>query len=101
MLGTPGDDGNHDGGVAQGGVLIEFAERVLDRDDAALHRARERVHAAVGADGLVDAAAVVGLFDAIDRVADATGIPLEPQKAEASADFRAALGIDAFAAERG
>lgn len=96
MLG--GDD---DGGVAHGAALIDFAERVLGADDAALANARERVVQAVGADGLVDAAAVVGLFNAIDRVADATGIPLEPQKAEASADFRAALGIDAFAAQRG
>jgi hypothetical protein len=47
---------------------------------------------------LVDAAGVVGLFNAIDRVADATGIPLEPEKAEASADFRAALGLDRFSA---
>ena len=39
---------------------------------------------------------VVGLFNAIDRVADATGIPLEAEKTEASADFRAALGLDRF-----
>jgi hypothetical protein len=47
--------------------------------------------------GLVDAAGVVGLFNAIDRVADATGIPLEPEKAAASADFRARLDLDQFA----
>ena len=51
----------------------------------------------MGAAGLVDAAGVVGLFNAIDRVADATGIPLEPEKAAASADFRAALDLDRFA----
>jgi hypothetical protein len=39
---------------------------------------------------------VVGLFNAIDRVADATGIPLEEEKAAASVDFRAALGLDRF-----
>jgi hypothetical protein len=48
--------------------------------------------------GLVDAGAVVGLVNAIDRVADATGIPLEPEKAVASADFRAALDLDRLAA---
>ena len=37
------------------------------------------------------------LFNAIDRVANATGIPLEAEKAQASADFRAALGLDRFA----
>ena len=53
--------------------------------------------AALGAAGLVDAAGIVGLFNAIDRVADATGIPLEADKAAASVDFRAALGLDRFA----
>ena len=50
----------------------------------------------LGAAGLADAAGVVGLFNAIDRVADATGIPLEPEKAAASADVRAALNLDQF-----
>jgi len=56
---------------------------------------------AVGDAGWVDAAAVAATFNAIDRVADATGIPLEPAKAARSADFRGALGIDAWAASRG
>jgi hypothetical protein len=44
---------------------------------------------------------VVGLFNAIDRVADAIGIPLEPEKVSASVDFRASLNLDQFAvAER-
>jgi hypothetical protein len=51
----------------------------------------------LGGDALVDAAAVAGLFDAIDRVADATGIPLEPEKQEATTDLRARLGIGKYA----
>jgi len=47
-----------------------------------------------GPPGLVYAAGVVGLFNALDRVADATGVPLAPEKAAASADFRAALDLD-------
>jgi hypothetical protein len=70
---------------------------VLGAEDAALARARHALAMALGTAGLVDAASVVGLFNAIDRVADATGIPLEPEKAEASADFRAALDLDQFA----
>ena len=70
-------------------------------DDSALATARNALTTALGPSGLVDAAGVVGLFNAIDRVADATGIPLEPEKAAASADFRAALDLDRFAvAER-
>jgi hypothetical protein len=51
----------------------------------------------LGSLGLVDAADVVDLFNAIDRVADAAGIPLEPEKAAASADLRATLDLDSFA----
>ncbi|MBV8091520.1 MAG: hypothetical protein JO139_18485, partial [Alphaproteobacteria bacterium] len=80
-----------------GGLLIAFAESILGEDEVALAEARNAVQAALGPAGLVDAAAVVGLFNAIDRVADATGIPLELEKAAASADFRAALGLDRFA----
>jgi hypothetical protein len=86
-----------DAGVRHGRLLIAFAEAVLGRDEAALARARAALTTALGPPGLVDAAAVVGLFNAIDRVADATGIPLEAEKAAASADFRAALGLDRFA----
>jgi hypothetical protein len=86
-----------DGGVAHGDLLIAFAEAVLGEDDGARKRARDGLGAGLGPAGLVDAAGVIGLFNAIDRVADATGIPLEPEKASASADFRAALDLDRFA----
>ena len=86
-----------DAGVPHGRSLIRFAEAVLDEDEAILSRERAELLRALGPEGLVDAAAVVGLFNAIDRVADATGIPLEAEKAQASADFRAVLGLDRFA----
>ena len=89
------------GGVPHGDLLVAFAEAVLGEDDSTLASTRNALIAALGPPGLVDAAGVVGLFSAIDRVADATGIPLEPEKASASADFRAALDLDRFAvAER-
>jgi hypothetical protein len=39
-------------------------------------------------------------FDAITRVADGAGIPLEPPKAEACAEGRARPGIDGFWARK-
>ncbi len=90
-----------DGGVPHGDALVAFAEAVLATGDTALAAARARLRALIGPEGLVDAAAVVGLFNAIDRVADATGIPLEPEKAAATSDFRAALALDQFRADRG
>ena len=83
--------------MPHGRLLVAFAEAVLVENDGALTRTRSALAGVLGPPGLVDAAGVVGLFDAIDRVADATGIPLEPEKAAASADFRAALDLDRFA----
>jgi hypothetical protein len=85
-----------DGGVPHGRLLVAFAEAVLGEDEEMLARARAALHATIGPAGFVDAAGVVGLFNAIDRVADATGIPLEAEKLEASADFSAALGVNRF-----
>ena len=55
---------------------------------------------AVGDDGWVDAAGVAATFNAIDRIADATGIPLERGKAAKSADFRHRHNLDAWRTAR-
>jgi hypothetical protein len=80
--------------------MIEFAEAVLGRDDARLRAARQAIHDALGADAVVDSAGVAGLFNAIDRIADSTGAPLEADKAEMTAGLREEIGIDAFAAQK-
>jgi len=43
---------------------------------------------------------VIGGFDRITQIADATGIPIEDVKAERSGDFRAASGTDLWEAEK-
>jgi hypothetical protein len=80
--------------------LIELAEAILGGDEARLARARSAIVAAMGAAALVDAAGIAGLFNAIDRVADATGAPLEEAKAADTASLRDAIGIDEFDAAR-
>ena len=52
----------------------------------------------MGSDAVVDSAGVAGLFNAIDRIADATGAPLEKDKEEMTAEMREAIGINEFAA---
>ena len=88
--------GTGDGGISHGQALMAFAEATLGDGNRALGDARRSLLEVLGPTALVDAAAVVGLFNAIDRVADATGTPLEVWKAEASSDFRSAIGIDDF-----
>jgi hypothetical protein len=96
LTGTGGD-----GSIPHGALLVQFAEAVLGRDDERLAAIQSEIRAALGDAALVDAAAIAATFNAIDRVADATGIPIEDNKAEVTADFRAALGINAFAEKRG
>ena len=49
----------------------------------------------------MDSAAVVAIFNAVVRIADATGIPLEAYKIPLTADLRAELGIDDFPSAKG
>ena len=92
--------GSGDGNIPHGALLVRFAEAVLGEDQA-LPGIRAEIRETLGDAALVDAAAIVATFNAIDRVADATGIPIEGAKAEATADFRSVLGINTFAESRG
>jgi hypothetical protein len=89
-----------DCGIPEGALLIDFAEAILAGDEARLARARAAIVAAMGAAAIVDEAGIAGLFNAIDRVADATGTPLEDAKAADTASLRDAIGIDEFDAVR-
>ena len=91
------DDTAGDGNIPHGGTLTAFAEAVLGDDEVRLDTARRRVRAAVNDAGFVDAAAVIANYSALDRVADATGIPLEAAKEANTVELRTELDIDDFA----
>ena len=59
-------------------------------------RARQDIYRSLGAAALVDAAAIVASFNAVVKIADGTGIPLEEAKAQATADLRDELGLEKF-----
>ena len=88
--------GDATSGVPAGGVLAAFAEAIITGDDI-LPQARSAVVAALGDAAMIDAAGVVAGFNGITRIADATGIPLEPAKADETETWRGELGIDDFA----
>ena len=85
-----------DGGIPDGALLAAFAEAVVGDDDTALAEARKAVLDALGGAALVDACGVAATFNAIDRVADSTGIPIDEARVEPSAGLRESLGIDRF-----
>ena len=84
-----------DAGVRHGAELLAFATAANQRSDA-LAPARDALRSAVGDDGLLEAAATVAAFNGLVRVADGTGIQLDPSMMSASASDRERLGIDAF-----
>ena len=88
----------HDPGasVESGPQLAAFAEAMItgSADDVAATRAA--LVECVGEAGFVRAACVVGNFQRMVRIADATGIPLDGFVMAMTDDFREELGIDAF-----
>ena len=86
-----------DGNVLHGAYLADLAAAVArwHWDEAAELAARGV--AMMGAEAVSDAVLVASGFNGITRVADAIGIRLDQHTSKASADFRAEIGIDAFA----
>lgn len=81
--------------VPHGDVLVCFGEAVT-RGTEEIDQARIDLIHALGAEGFVEAAGIVGIFNGLVRVADSTGIPLDDQTRAATREFRRELGLDAF-----
>ena len=83
------------GGVPNGAELLAFVEAILGVGSD-LVEARKIVRTRLGDAAFVDACATAASFNAVVKLADGTGIPLEAWKAERTHDLRAELGIEAF-----
>lgn len=83
--------------MIHGARLVAFTEAVMGTDEHRLDAARAVLRAVSGADAFVDVCAVIGMFNIVDRIADATGIPLDPPLAQMSAGVRAELDLGRFA----
>ena len=77
-------------------ILRKIVDGVINRDDVAMASIREEAVRTIGAQSLVDAIAVVSAFNAITRVADATGIPLDESTETATEEMRVLHGINAY-----
>lgn len=77
-------------------MLVALVDGVLREDMAALRKARTAVRRDLGDAAFVDACAAIASFNAVVKLADATGIPIEDWKVERTRDIRSMLAIDAY-----
>lgn len=66
-----------DSGVSFGAELLAFTDAVISRDKSEIAATSEAVAKHLGPEGVVDAAGIMTMFNVVDRVADATGIPID------------------------
>lgn len=85
-----------DSGIAHGRELVAFTDAVMGRDEAALARRREALRSVLPEASFVDVAATIAAFNVVDRVADATGIPLDPILEAMSSEVRRELDLARF-----
>jgi hypothetical protein len=89
--------GQGDGGVLHGARLVAFTEAVMGPDDACIDPERRALQAVLSPEAFVDVCAVIGAFNVVDCIADATGIPLDTPLVMMSADVRVELDLGRFA----
>lgn len=85
-----------DSGLPGGAALVAFSDAVVESDETAIRAARERVRAELGDAAAVDAGAVIANFQRMVRIADGTGIPLDPPMMVMTEKIRDELGINGF-----
>ncbi len=96
-LGAVNGGTDSDAGVQHGARLIAFTEAVMAGDEPAMSDARTALRAVLSPESFLDAAAIIGAFNVVDRIADATGIPLDPMLEGMSVDIRQELNLARFA----
>lgn len=81
------------GGVPEGDLLVNFVDAMMARNEQDPAELRREIVATLGDAAMVDVAAVVATFEATDRIADATGTPLEDYKEAATVEIRKEIGF--------
>ena len=89
-------DGTVDPLLPGGLSLLRLVDAVLARSTPDIKAAGETVAAELGSAGLVDAAAVIGNFQMMNRVADGTGMPTGRGSRIRNAALIELLGLDRF-----
>lgn len=80
--------------IPGGVVLLDFVDATLSDQEVAA--ARDRVDMELGRSACVDAAAVIGNFEMMNRIADGVGMPVGGGTRRRTADVISDLGLDRF-----
>jgi len=83
-------------GIPGGTELLRFVDALIAVTPDELVRSQEAIVDALGSESLVDAAAVFGNFEMMNRVAEGSGIPVASQSIERMRDTIDQLGIIAL-----
>ena len=97
MSGVNGAFREGDGGIAHGALLLAFTDAVMGEGDEGLGRARQALRKSLSDAAFVDTCATIGAFNVVDRIADATGIPLDDMMRSMSEAVREELDLARFA----
>ena len=79
-------------GIPGGAGLLALVDACLASGDLA--SAHDRIRSELGDAALVDAAAVFGNFQMMNRIAEGTGIPIARQVVDREADTIRAIGLE-------
>ncbi len=83
-------------GIPGGQELLFFVDAVMTRTPNDLEGAQSAIINVLGPESLVDAAAVLGNFEMMNRVAEGSGIPVSVQAIERLSDTIEKLGLNSF-----
>lgn len=82
--------------LPHGTILLEFVDALLLGGSEVQERARSRLLEDMGSLALLDASGVVGNFQMMNRIADATGMPVGKGTLKRTREWRELLGIDRY-----
>ena len=88
-------DANVETHVPHGAQLLEFVEAVMQGDPANITEVRNQLQNSMSESAVVDASTTIAMFSIMDRIADATGTPIDAGIAHDSRlEIGAQLGMD-------
>lgn len=96
VSGVNGSFQDGDGGIDHGAQLVAFTDAAMADDPAALRRERKALRELLSDAAFVDTCATIGAFNVVDRIADATGIPLDDMIRSMSEEVRDELDLARF-----